>query len=171
MKGKKITSLMCAGALLFGFAAAPISTAQAYTVSDRQRGDPAYEMPLEVKARYDEGRNHYFDIQAYLTDSGLDTDKMLSDEFEHDLIMPGDTFEIPIYITEGHTVFYMGAANGGDDTTVPNYNSITTDYLSSEYFYKGYEYSGDVTPIKIVTKTFGTGADSRSGEWRCFANS
>ena len=39
MKCKKLTSLFCAGALLFGFAAAPVGQAQAYTIDAEKSGE------------------------------------------------------------------------------------------------------------------------------------
>ncbi|MBQ3970484.1 MAG: leucine-rich repeat protein, partial [Clostridia bacterium] len=161
MKNKRFLSLFCSAAMLFSIASAPIGQASAYTVDVQEISDPATDMPAEVKERCKEGRNHVFDMSAYYSkEHGVDVDKMYSDEFEHNLIMPGDTFEFPIFVSENSTIFYMGQAQiGKDDKTVPGYHSVQDYYVKSSDLvdYGYYEYSGEITPLKIETRTFTDG--------------
>ncbi len=149
MKLKKITSLFCAGTLLFGFAAAPVGQANAYTVDVEQSGDTAPVMPDEVKARYEEGRNHLFSWEDIKAES-----------YTNVLIMPGDTFEIPVNEKDDGTIQYTGSGNTDDSGNITNDpflfidlsdDDVDSTYTSDGALPKGFKITGSVDNVESRT--------------------
>ncbi|MBQ1389172.1 MAG: leucine-rich repeat protein [Clostridia bacterium] len=148
MKFKKTVSLICAGTMLFGFAAAPICQAQAYTIESGQNDEITPDTPAAVAARYAEQRNHVYNWTT--ADGGG-----YSFNYDGELIMPGDTFEFPI-LEANNTVYYIETPFfiGSRDSQDPSYWNIPEDF----------EITGaiEVTPDGVLTKTYGSGEDSKT---------
>ena len=161
MKFKKITSLFCAGALMFGITAAPVGQASAYTVEVKESGDGVPVMPPEVAARYSEHRNHFYSLEDWANDETF---------FDYVLIMPGDTFEIPVYETSGGTIHFVGSMASDDSGNITNdpfffidvegYDNWST-LPSDIYLPDGFEITGSVDPIP--ERTYSRAFHSSSG--------
>ena len=137
MKLKRITSLFCAGTMLFGFAAAPIGQAQAYTVEVQESRDGEHIMPEVVAERLANPVNHFYDSAVWAETGNFPFDK--------ELIMPGDTFEIHPYTVSGEVESRTWFAG---NTSAP-YSELFESNITD-----GFEIEGEVEPVEFETITF-----------------
>lgn len=149
----KVLSVLLAAVMVGGSTAVALPVIGNDIAVTASAAETAPEMPAEVAARYAEHRNHVYSLEDWANSESF---------YDYMLIMPGDTFEIPVYEKSNGTIYFVGSMASDDSGNITNDPFFFIDVEGDDnwstlpsdiYLPDGFEVTGAVEPIAERTYT------------------